>query len=110
MSVENNPLANATEVYLQGKAVTTEGKVYNAPPTGPQTRMNLQESQGRSFNLTIWPAGFFGVPSDEQIEYVDYYFSNADGSVIVNQSVDDRVQLGSSDSDNEPFNLKFECE
>ena len=109
-SVENNPLADATEVYLQGKAITTDGKVYNAPPTGPQTLMNLQGSLGRTFNLTIWPRGFFGVPSDEQIAYVDYYFSNADGTVIVNQSVDDRVQLGSAESDDEPFNLKFECD
>lgn len=109
-SVENNPLAETADVYLRGKAVTTEGKVYNAPPIGPETRMNLQESLGRCFNLTIWPAGFFGVPSSEQIEYMDYYFSNADGSAIVNQSVDDRIQLGSSVSDDEPFNLKFECE
>ena len=109
-SVENNPLADTDDIYLQGKAVTTDGKVYYAPPTGAETRMNMQASLGRTFNLTIWPRGFFKVPSDEQIAYVDYYFSNADGSIIVNQSVDDRVQLGSADRDDEPFNLKFECD
>lgn len=109
-SVENNPLADTDDIYLQGKAVTTDGKVYYAPPTGVETRMNMQASLGRTFNLTIWPRGFFKVPSDEQIAYVDYYFSNADGSIIVNQSVDDRVQLGSADRDDEPFNLKFECD
>jgi hypothetical protein len=110
LSTENNPLAASDDIYLQGHAVTTTGKIYNAPPIGQQTRMNRQNSLGRTFNLTIWPAGFFGVPADEQIDHLDYYFSNADGSKIVNQSDDDRVQLGSSNSDNELFNLKFECE
>ena len=109
-SASSNPLAATDEIYLQGKAVTVSGKTYDAPAIGAQTLMRRQSNLGRSFSLTIWPAGFFNVPTDEIIDHIDYYFSNADGSAIVNQSTDDKVQLGASDGDDTPFNLKLECE
>ena len=110
LSLTSNPLAQTDEVYLQGKAVTVDGREYQAPAIGPQTQMHRQNTQNRTFNLTIWPSGFFNVPTDELIDHIDYYFVNADGTRFVNQSTDDLVQLGSADSDNEPFNLKLECE
>ncbi len=109
-NVSSNPLAQTDDVFLQGRAVTTGGKVYTVSERNEQTRMKRQSHLNRTFNLTIWPAGFFGIAPDEQIEHVDYFFTNADGTLIVNQSVDDRVQLGSAQTDDEPFNLKFECD
>lgn len=109
-SVTNNPLAQTDEIYLQGKAVTIDGRVFNAPPRGPQTLMRRKDSQNRTFNLTIWPSGFFGVPMEETIDHIDYYFTNADGTAVVNQSTDDKVQLGVADSDDKLFNMKLECE
>lgn len=109
-SVENNPLAQTDDIYLQGQAVTIDGRIYHSPSQGPQTQMRRQDSQNRTFNLTIWPAGFFNVPSDEIIDHIDYYFTNADGTVIVNQSTDDKVQLGESEGTDKQFNLKLECE
>lgn len=109
-SVTSNPLAATDEIYLQGKAVTTDGRTYYAPAVGAQTLMRRKSNMGRTFNLTIWPSGFFSVPSNEVIDHIDYYFTNADGTAVVNQSTDDKVQLGAADSDDKLFNMKLECE
>ena len=109
-----NPLYNESDIYLQGKAVTTDGKVYTIDQRNDATRMKPVDSMGKTYSITIWPAGFFGVPIDEQVDHFEYYFTNSDGSIRLTQSDDDFVQFGTplppSMSDRKNFNFKFECD
>ena len=54
---------------------------------------------------------YFGVPDGEELDHINYYFSNADGTVSVTQSDDDFVQEGTPlPVTKTPFEFKFSCE
>lgn len=107
----DNALAEQGVVYLQGRAYTTDGKVYAMTERNANTLMRRPNTLTKTFTLTIWPTGFFGVPNDEQIDHIEYWFCNADGTVTITQSDDNFVQLGTPyPAEKEPFNFVFACD
>ncbi len=110
-SAGENDLAATTDVYLQGTAYTYEGGAYTVDVRNDKTRMTRENAYSDTYNITFWPIDYFGVPEDENIERIEYYFSSADGSITVTQSDDDYVQEGVPMPDvKKGFTFRFECE
>ncbi|MDR2816083.1 MAG: DUF4961 domain-containing protein, partial [Proteiniphilum sp.] len=80
-----NDLDGIAEIYLVAKA-TTAGGDYAVSEKSAKTRM-VKES-GKTYGLTFWPAAYFGIPDNEEILRIEYYFTNADGSKSVLQTYD----------------------
>lgn len=58
--------------------------------------------------MAFW---LFGVPTDQQIDHISYWFTNADGSIVITQSDDNFVQQGTPyPTEKELFNFVFSCE
>ncbi len=111
-----NDLAYESEVYINAKAYTIEGKTYTQ-----KIKMARLSEFGRSFSVTCWPEQFFGIDRSETLSRIEYYFSNEDGSKFVDY-LDDKIQSGGVITDpdvlnngrdrnreKEPFNFSFTC-
>ena len=83
--IASNDLDGIDEIYLVSKA-TTAGGDYEVNEKSAKTRM-VHES-GRTYSLTFWAADYFGIPDNEEILRIDYYFTNLDGSRSVMQTYD----------------------
>jgi hypothetical protein len=83
--IGENDLDGIDEIYLVSKA-TTAGGDYEVNEKSAKTRM-INES-GKTYSLTCWAADYFGIPENEEILRIDYYFTNADGSKSVMQTYD----------------------
>ena len=81
--VNTNDLIEEDAIYLCATAYTDKGSVLTVCGAEDKSRMKKQFQFGNAYTLTLWPAGYFGVPANESIEKIEYYFSNADGSVVV---------------------------
>jgi len=110
-SAGENLLAATTDVYLQGTAYTYEGGQYTVNTRTDKTRMIRENAYSDTYNITLWPVDYFGVPVEETIEHIEYYFCNNDGTIEVTQSDDDFVQKGVPIPNvKEKFIFRFECE
>jgi len=88
-------LCGASEVFLCASAYTSSGK-YDVG----KTKM-MRESEF-NFSFTFWPADYFGIPEDEKISRIDYYFVNADQSLHVKE-------LDIKTGNEVPFIYLFDC-
>ncbi|GHT72775.1 DUF4961 domain-containing protein [Bacteroidia bacterium] len=79
-----NELDDTNEIYLCAKAFTTAYREYAVTERTAKTRMKIES--GRTYSLTFWAADYFGIPEGEEILRVEYYFTNADGSLSVKQT------------------------
>ena len=108
--INTNELSDCNEIYWEATAYT------DANPTtgykGEKTLMKQQDGGLARYNVTIWPAGFFGIPKDETITRIDYVFTNADGTKKVTLSDDNRDNDGEEVPEGEetPFSYYFTCE
>lgn len=61
--------------------------------------------------MTIWPAGFFGIPEGEVITRIDYIFTNEDGTINIT-GTDDKIaaQGGEIEGEEQPFSYELICE
>jgi hypothetical protein len=82
--IASNNLDGIDEIYLISKAVTDAGSEYEIHEKSTKTRM-VRES-GKTYSLTFWAADYFGIPENEEILRIDYYFTNLDGSRWVMQT------------------------
>jgi hypothetical protein len=82
--IGENDLDGVDEIYLVSKAVTYSGREYAVTERSAKNRM-INES-GKTFSLTFWAADYFGIPENEEILRIEYYFTNADGSKSVMQT------------------------
>jgi hypothetical protein len=87
-----NDLDGVDEIYLVSKAITYSGTEYAVTERSEETRM-IKES-GKTFSLTFWAAGYFGIPDNEEILRIEYYFTNADGSKSVMETDEDGEPVG----------------
>lgn len=109
--VASNELINSDEIYFQGEAFTSSGNSYVVNEKSSKTLMKKDESSLNSYEITLWPVGFFDVPATEQIDSIHYYFTNKDESITIGQSDDDHVQLGDPLPETMvPFNFEFVCD
>ena len=84
--VQANALDGASQIYLCAKAITNTLAEYAVTERTSKTQMiNISP---KIYSLTFWPASYFGIPDDEEIIRMDYYFSNGDGSLYVLQNSD----------------------
>ncbi|GGF24373.1 DUF4961 domain-containing protein [Echinicola rosea] len=100
--IGDNPLDPYEEIYLCSKVITDKGNEYAVCDATSKSKMMKASTFGRTFSLTFWPAGFYGVPEDESILRLEYTFTNADGSV----ELQDEEEGGSP----RPFVYTFKCE
>jgi hypothetical protein len=86
-----NDLDDTREIYLCAKAFTHAGNEYAVTERTAKSRMINENEPGKTYSLTFWPADYFGVPENEEILRVEYYFTNADGSLSVMETTDDET-------------------
>lgn len=108
--VYTNELIKADKVYFEATAYTEEGNKYTVSEKSTKTLMKREEKLPR-YNTTIWPAGFFDIPEGETISYIEYVFTNADGTVKITQSDDNRDNNGEKveEGAQEPFVFELQC-
>ncbi|MDR0543389.1 MAG: DUF4961 domain-containing protein [Dysgonamonadaceae bacterium] len=82
--VESNDLDSADEIYLVAKAFT--GAFHEYPVTERTAKTRMSNEKGKTYSLTFWAADYFGIPANEEILRIEYYFTNADGSKSVMQT------------------------
>jgi hypothetical protein len=90
--IEPNDLDNAGEIFLQIKAYTDAGNEYAVLERNAKTRMQRELENGRTYSLTFWPSEYFGVPEQESITRIEYYFTNEDATAFVKETQDDGTQ------------------
>jgi hypothetical protein len=94
--VTSNPLENVSDIYLCAKAITTTGETLDACAATVKTK--LTPLGARRFRIDLWPRDFFAVPAGKTLLRLEYFFTNADGSISVGYG-------GLSD----PFLYTFNC-
>lgn len=94
--VTANPLDNASEVYLCASGITKDGETLDACAANAKTKL-VTLGAGR-FRIDLWPREFFAVPAGKTLERLEYFFTNADGSI--------KVGYGGGTS---PFIYTFNC-
>lgn len=110
-SIAENQLTKADAIYINGVAYTASGNKYEVTEKSAKTKLIRENAYSDNYSITVWPVALFNVPVTEQIEYFEYYFTNADGSVIISQSDDDFENFGTEiPAIKVPFKFAFECE
>ncbi|RYY55608.1 MAG: DUF4961 domain-containing protein [Chitinophagaceae bacterium] len=94
--VTANPLENVGDIYLCATAITTTGDRIDVCTASPATKATPLGA--RRFRIDLWPRQFFSVTEAQTIARLEYFFTNADGSVRVGYG-------GLSD----PFLFTFSC-
>jgi hypothetical protein len=88
----NNQLIDETDIYLNAKAYTVEGNIYEVDEISEKTKLMKDSQWGVMWGKTIWSEGFFGIPAGETIDRIEYYFTNGDGTLYVSKYDDDAVR------------------
>jgi len=106
----DNPLTKSGDVYLKAIAVTESGNRYTVNEKTDKTRMSKESAFSDTYNLTIWPADFFGVGDDERIISVDYWFTNQSETIVISKTEDDALLGEANEEELAPFYFEFLCE
>ena len=88
----NNQLINESNIYLNAKAHTANGKTYTIDEISDKTKLIKDSKWGVMWSNTLWPEGYFGIPANETITHIEYYFTNANGSLYVSKYDDELVR------------------
>ena len=110
--IYSNDLVKADAIYMAATAYTDNGHTYIMDEKSEKTLMTKEDRDfSNVYNLTIWPAGYFGIPEGEIITRIDYIFTNADGTVNIT-STDDKIAAegGEAEGEEEPFVCELVCE
>ena len=109
-SVADNTLKSG-DVFINGVAHCASGNDYPMTDCTPATQLKRANQYVETFTLTAWPVALFGVPEGELIETIDYWFTNADGSITITKSDDDFNNEGTPvPAQKVPFTFVLECE
>ncbi|UYQ94441.1 DUF4961 domain-containing protein [Chitinophaga horti] len=95
--VVQTPLDAVSEIYCCAKAYTTDGQVLDACTANPASL--LRPFTGKRSAVTIWPRAFFSVPDGKTLSKIEYFFTDATGSI--------RVGYANTAS---PFVFTFKCQ
>ncbi|RYY59865.1 MAG: DUF4961 domain-containing protein [Chitinophagaceae bacterium] len=94
--VSDNPLKDVTELYFCATGITDTGeRIEKCTPSPTSKAVSL--GAGR-FRLDLWPRKYFGITETQKLARLEYFFTNADGSIRVGYG-------GLSD----PFLFTFSC-
>jgi hypothetical protein len=108
--VADNELKGADNIYLQATAVSVGGTRYTVNEKSAKTLMKRENRFSDTYNLTVWPGGFFDLPADEEIVRIEYLFTNADNSITITES-DDKLVMENIPIEGEknPFVFDLSC-
>ncbi|PWV49114.1 DUF4961 domain-containing protein [Chitinophaga sp. S165] len=95
--VVQTALSGAENIYLCARGYTPGGKVYEACIQTDQSK--LKPYTGKKSAITFWPRGYFNMQEGEELEKIEYFFTDATGT----------VQVGYSNTAN-PFVYTFKCQ
>jgi hypothetical protein len=95
--VVTTPLETLNDIYLCATAVTTDGD--NIPVCEQTPKTKLKAANGGRFRTDFWPRGFFNVPAGKTLSRIEYFVTNADGS----------IKIGYGGSTTDPFIYTFRC-
>ena len=109
---DDNALIKAKgNIYFEGTAVGSDGQRYTVNEKSDKTLMKRENQYTKTYNITLWPEGFFNVPEGTELVSIEYAFTNADGSISITQSDDDLIMLDTPlPEQKEPFIYTFYCE
>lgn len=79
--VSANDLENSTDVYLCATGVTTTGERLEVCLANDQSKL-VSLGAGR-FRIDCWPREYFSVPEGKTLSRLEYYFTDASGSIKV---------------------------
>jgi len=82
--VVQTPLNGVGSIYLCAKAYTTGGQVLEA--CTPAESAKLKAYTGNRSAITIWPRGYFNMQEGQTLEKIEYFFTDASGTVKVGYS------------------------
>ncbi|RZM04511.1 MAG: DUF4961 domain-containing protein [Pedobacter sp.] len=97
--VISTPLENEPNIYLCATAVTTDGDRIEVCEQTAKTK--FRASNGGRFRSDFWPRGFFNVPAGKTLAKIEYYVTNADGTI--------KIGYGGISINPEPFIYSFRC-
>lgn len=105
----DNHLIQSDEIYLEATARTDAGNEYTVADRSAKTLMKRTNTFSHTYSVTLWPKDFFNIPAHENIETIRYFFTNKDGSVIVNKSLGDLMSGDTPASNDIPFSFILTC-
>lgn len=95
--VISTPLENVNDIYLCVKAITNDGG--NIEVCERTNKTKFKPTNGGRFRADFWPRGFFNVPEGKTLVRLEYFVTNADGS----------IKVGYGGSTTQPFLYTFKC-
>ena len=109
--VDDNALALIDEVYFEATAYTKNGNVLTVFERSAKTLMKREAPDSKVFDITIWPRSYFGVAQNDEIERIEYVFTDKNGIETITQSDDDYIVFGTEIGENKkPFSFEFKCD
>ncbi len=99
--IASNALDDAQAIYFYSVAYTDAGKEYPVTDRTAKTKMMRESEYGRTYSLTCWPADYYGIPENESITWISYFFTNEDGTVWVKSTPTEGTEI--------PFERQFTC-
>lgn len=106
----DNALTSSKEdIYMEATAYTDNGNKYPVTEKNEKTLMKKEGKYGETYALTLWPAGFFGIPDGETITRIDYVFCNQSRTIVITKS-DDEGEILEEGEEGEPFSSYLQCE
>jgi hypothetical protein len=95
--IVQTPLNGVGSIYLCAKAYTSNGQVLDACA---QTELSkLRKYTGNKSAITFWPRAFFNVQDGQVLQKIEYFFTDATGTV--------KVGFGNTAN---PFVYTFKCQ
>lgn len=91
-------LSGAEEVFVCATGFTQDGTSINLCDDG--TRLAMLPAGGNRWRVLLWPRKVFGLTEGQTLDRIEYFFTNADGSIAVLNQGDTGV----------PFVYQFSCE
>lgn len=73
-----NVLSNVEDIYLNMTAYTKLGREITK-----KVKMEKESLYGKTYSITFWPEEFFDISRSEELDRIEYYYSNEDGSAFV---------------------------
>lgn len=93
----DNPLSDASDVYICLKAVTDKGDTLDFCAQDDKTKL---VSYGvKKWRIDVWPRAFFKLTPDQHIVSMAYYFTDKTG----------QIKIGKDGTGAEPFVYTFKC-
>ncbi|HEU0228897.1 MAG TPA: DUF4961 domain-containing protein [Arachidicoccus soli] len=96
--VISNALQNESDIYLNLKAFTTDGKEIDVFRQDSTTK--LSSTGIKKWAINIWPRGLLGLQKGEHLAGLQYYFTDKTGT----------IKVGKTGDASTPFTYNFKCQ